>query len=290
LKLAPEGRARMAAAKALGKDGSARAVDALAQALKSDGFWAVRAEAARALGEIRSDAAREALLGAIGTEHPKARRAVVKALGNFRHDAKVAAALEHLLEHGDASYSVEGEAARQVGRLRTPRALELLKRALERESHADVIRVGALDGLAELRAPEGYGPARELTRPGLTDQTRGAAARTLAKLAEVAGQRHDARELLCELAEDRMLRVAVAALDALVELGDDKALSTIRAVADRGLDGRLRRKALEAERELREGTRQSKEVGNLRDELQKLREEVRELRERLDRNGTNAAI
>ena len=78
-----------------------------------------------------------------------------------------------------------------------------------------------------------------------------------------------------------MLRVRVAALEALGELGDRKALGTLRKVAERALDGRVRRKAREVEKELRESTRQNKEVADLRDELQKLREEVRELREKL---------
>ncbi len=281
LKSAPEGRARMAAAKALGKDGSVKALAAVREALLHDGFWAVQAEAARALGEAKGTAARDALLEGLKLPHPKARRAVVKALGNFRGDAKVASAMEALLDRGDDSYFVESESARQTGKLRTPRALELLKRAMERESFTDVIRVGALDGLAELRAPEGYGIAREYTRLGHSEQVRGAACHALAKLAEPARQPDDARELLCELAEDGMLRVSVAALDALGDLGDRKALGTLRRVADRALDGRVRRKAREVEKELRESARQNKEVADLRDELQKLRDEVRELREKV---------
>ncbi|HEX4622160.1 MAG TPA: M1 family metallopeptidase, partial [Myxococcaceae bacterium] len=103
LSKAPEARARGDAAVALGKDGSRRALEALARALLQDRFWAVQAACARALGNVRTPAAKAALLEGLGVSHPKARRAVVAALGLFRKDEEAGKALKKLCEKGDPS-------------------------------------------------------------------------------------------------------------------------------------------------------------------------------------------
>ncbi len=91
----PSAVARIRAAKALGKDGARAAREALAQSLARDPFWAVAAEVAIVLGELRSPAGRDALLANRQHPHPKVRRAVAEALGNYR-DAGVASALLEL--------------------------------------------------------------------------------------------------------------------------------------------------------------------------------------------------
>src|SRR5207245_662145 len=118
-------------------------------------FWSVRAAAAKALGEIRSEAAREALASALGGEpHAKARRAIVRALGEFRGDPAAGAAVEKLATSGDPSYYVEGEAVLALCRVRMPSALEVARAALERPSHGEIIRQLACQGLGELREPD----------------------------------------------------------------------------------------------------------------------------------------
>ena len=77
---------RIDAAKELAKLGTPEAVEALKNSVRNDVFWAVQNEAARALGGIRTTAARDALLSLMKVRHPKARRGVVAALGQFRHD------------------------------------------------------------------------------------------------------------------------------------------------------------------------------------------------------------
>src|SRR6185437_12274499 len=100
------------AALALGRDGSRRAVEALAATLADEGFWATQAAIAQALGMARQPGARRALLDNLGLPHPKARRAVVAALGEYRRDPEVREALARLCQAGDESYFVEAEAAR----------------------------------------------------------------------------------------------------------------------------------------------------------------------------------
>ena len=81
---------RIDAAKELAKLATPEAVDALKDAVLRDKFWGVQFEAARALGGMRSEIARDALLACLKVRHPKARRGVVGALGQFREDDAVA--------------------------------------------------------------------------------------------------------------------------------------------------------------------------------------------------------
>src|SRR6185312_192500 len=78
-------RGRLLAAPSLGKLDDPLSTQALAASLgKEDEFWGVRAEAAAALGSLRSEEAFAALAAHAGTAHAKVRRAVVHALGAFR--------------------------------------------------------------------------------------------------------------------------------------------------------------------------------------------------------------
>ena len=58
-------------------------------------------QAAAALGEVRTDAALDALIEGLGVKHPKTRRSVARALGQFRDSERAASALAALLERGD---------------------------------------------------------------------------------------------------------------------------------------------------------------------------------------------
>ena len=69
-----------------------------------------------------------ALIECTGVSNPKARRAVVTALGEFK-DGAVVKALAPLLEH-DESYFVEAEAARSIARTKQPEAFDLVSGAI----------------------------------------------------------------------------------------------------------------------------------------------------------------
>ncbi len=138
---------RIEAAQELAKDGSRAAVEALVAALGTESFWGVRVEIAKALGEVRGETAKVALLDGLSIEHSRVRRAVVKALSAFKGDAAVADAIWRRFEAGDPSCYVEAEAARTIGRLRGPTAFARAVAALERPSWNDVVRMYALTAL-----------------------------------------------------------------------------------------------------------------------------------------------
>jgi aminopeptidase N len=276
---------RSVAAIALAKRGGPAAEAALIAALEKDKFWAVRGTAALALGTLRTPSARDRLIKRLKTEvHPRARRSIARALGDFVHDATAAAALATIVDKGDASYFVEAEACLALGRTRTARAGELLRKASTRESFTDVIRQHAYRGLAEARDDSALGLLVDGTKWGHPTQGRRAAAGALALLMRGRRDREarDVRERVELLLVDKDFRVQAAAIEALAVMGDAGAIPALRRMIDRELDGRLRRRGKEVIRDLGEGAPLAEDVRRLRDEVGELRSQVGSLRERLE--------
>jgi aminopeptidase N len=266
-------RGRWLAARALAASDDPPTVLALETALlETQEFWGVRAEAARALGQIRSTSSFDVLARAVVTAHPKVRRAVTEALSRFRTTPSVD--LLRKLALRDESYVVEAEAARALGRTKQAAAFDTLVDVIDHPSWADIVSVGALDGLAALRDDRAMPHVVARTRYGHPARTRRAAVLALPKL----GADRKCRETLEDLLDDRdtMLRLDVAR--ALTELADVKARPALRERLEVELDPRVRRRLREALRDLSHDGKRAPEV---RDDLDKLQAEHAELRGRV---------
>ena len=273
---APSARGRMLAAALLGKRDDPTSLRTLETTLANESeFWGVRAEVASALGDVRSAAALSVLAAHANTAHPKVRRAVVRAISRFRS----AKALEVLrpIALSDPSYVVEAEAARSLGGTRQSAAFDVLVDVLDRPAWADVVRVGALDGLAELRDDRAIPHVIAKTRYGVPTRGRRAAILALPKLSTDKKTREHVEDLLDDV--DPYLRVDV--VRALVDFGDVRSRGALERRFDRELDGRVRRRIREALRDL--GAAGKRESERLREALDALRAEHAELRARLGR-------
>jgi aminopeptidase N len=270
---------RIRAAQRLAKHPTEAVIDVLKIACLKDPFWGVQAEAAKALGVVRTSSALKALVASLKIKHPKARRAVVKALGEFR-DEDSARALMGILDEGDASYYVEGEAARSLGKTRSHKAFDVLKKNLRKESFLDVIRIGVFDGFAELKDPEAIPIITEWTRYGKPHWTREGATKALGKLGE---GRPEVIDHLTRLLDDPWFRVRIEACIALGELMEPKTVAALQRLIDKELDNRVKRRAMEAVQKIQAGREASTAFQRLRDDVDKLREENRQLKEQLNR-------
>jgi len=110
--------------------------------------WGLRQEAALGLGRMGGDAALRALVAATADPDRRVRRAVALGLAEARGPRAVAA-LQRLVER-DTAEDVAAVAAAGLTRAGDPDAVAFLKRQLARGSWWNVIRLGALQGLAEL--------------------------------------------------------------------------------------------------------------------------------------------
>ena len=269
-------RLRAAAAQALEKRTDLETIAALGAALaKKSEAWMVRAEAARVLGKIRGDTAFEHLAEAAAQKHPKVRRAVATALGEFQTER--AAALLVKLASKDQSYLVGADAARALGETRQPSALPSLVSVLGDSSWADVKRAGALDGLSSLRDEGAVEHVLERTRYGHSTPTRRAAVTALARLTDT----RKAREHLEDLLDDKDPHFRISVIRALEILADGRSRGALRRQLDRESDGRVARRIREALRTL--GQSPTAEQKRMADEMEQLKRDLGELRVRLSK-------
>jgi aminopeptidase N len=236
----------------------------------------VRAEAARALGKIRSDQAFSSLAAHAGTEHPKVRRAVAAALGSFKTPEAVKA-LEKRAK-SDPSYLVEAESVRALGRTRQLEAFPVIVGLLDRPSWAEVSRAGALDALGALRDERALPEVFKRTQYGFPTRARRAAIGALAQISD--GRK--VREHLEDLLDDKDPHLKIDVVAALQALGDIKSRGALHRAKERELDGRVVRRLREALRDMgdHKGVAERK---RLTDELDTVRTEVSELKARLSK-------
>lgn len=278
-----DGMGRVYAARMLAGKATLKATEALARALQRDDMWYVQAEAAGALGRIHTPRALDALVGATKLDHPRARRGVAKALGEFR-EARAAEALSEMLNL-DESYYVEAEAAQSLGKTRQGRAYDELVRALAKESHNDVIRNHAFNGFVELRDMRALEVLREWTAYGRSQQARYAAIVALGRLAHESSEdkdKTDARDTIEPCLEGDW-RTVMSAITGLRALKDPKAVPALAKLARTTNDSRIKKRAKDAIDAIRAGQGTRHEINELRDEHEELKENYAKLKERLDK-------
>ncbi len=273
LESAPTARGRWLAARSLGRVDDPVTIAALSARLRDEKeLWMVRVECAEALGRIRARESFDALVAARDIAHPKARRAVVAALGRFRTTAAVEALKPKALS--DASYLVEAEAARALGRTRQAAAYDVLLDVMDRPSWANSIAAGAIEGLSALRDDRALPHLFARTRYGHASRVRRSAVVAIPKLATDRRAREHLEDLLDD--DDPILRMDV--VRALSDLGDARSRAALRARAEIDLDARVRRRIREVVRDL--GS-EKKQTEHLKDELEKLTNEHAELKARV---------
>jgi aminopeptidase N len=282
--------ARIRAAEHFGK--SRRDADRrlLADALGHEKFWGVQAEIATALGASGGATSRAVLLQALSLEHPKARRAVVNALGKFKGDDIARDALEGIVRNGDASYYVEADAIRAWAGLRPEGALAKLQPLLERDSHNHVVRAAVLKGIGAQLDPAATDLLLGWTEPGKPRTCRDAALEGLATLA-TSGEWDDATTNrvvkavsgCLDSSEHRSIKTRAAQTLRVLGEAAAPALAALEAIAEHDPNENVRKQAEETIDKIRSGAQPRLELQRLRDELRKLRDQNRKLEDRIER-------
>jgi aminopeptidase N len=177
----------------------------LAESLANDSFYGVREEAAKALGKVKGDIARDALLFGLSGNNAKVRRACATALGNFEHDSKVQDALRGKHSQGDVSYFVESSVLASLSKSLDEPPVDLLIAALEKPSHRETIRLTALQQLAKSSDPAVQAVLLDWTKPGKPPLCRPEACRQLVEFAN--------QNLLPKPATDKIVKHLLELLD-----------------------------------------------------------------------------
>ena len=274
---------RIRAAKALAKDASPAALDALAEALQQEPFWGVRAEIAALLGKNGTDAARAALLAGLSDEHPKARGPIVSALGELPSHPDIIAALMTIATQGDPSLQVEGGAVRALGKLRAPGVIDLALAVAERPSWGAVLTCRALEAMSFTKDPAVLPHILRWTENDKPERARCTAAAALGRLAREVEAVHDAAiDRLIELVKTGGFRIKYTAVSTLGSSGSTRALGTLRSIHEGQSDARVRRGAYEAIQRINKTNKQGGDVGQLRRDVDALVKDNQKLQSRID--------
>ncbi len=273
----PDVVARVRAARALAKDGSRRAFDALAAGIRNDPFWGVAAQIAQALAETHAAPARDILIASSAHAHPKVRRAVAAALGAFTPTAETSTALRALCR--DASYFVVADALASLGKMRAPDAFATLEAHLAVPSWQDTIAGGALRGLAELGDERALAPLLRCVQDDRATWLREAALAAIPRLYATLDRRHVALvDAVVRALDDPLHKIRRVAIVAAGKLVDPAARPVLARIADDAGEGFLQRAAADAVGEIDRAQRVPAEVDRLRRDLDGLRAEIANLR------------
>ena len=207
--------------------GDDEVVAALADALRSDRAWGIRANAADALGQLGGSAASRQLLDALNsTKEPWVRTRIVSALANFKDDPAVVAKL-NVIAGDDSSYRARGAALQALGRLKAPGALATLDAAVAADSPDGFLRNAALRSMGPLGDDKAVPLLLEWSAPGKPIDSRNAAIASLARLQK------DNKEITKQLASylsEPHFPVRMASIFALGTRGDASAIPALEAL------------------------------------------------------------
>jgi aminopeptidase N len=289
----PDPISRIYAAQAIAKKGGLEAVKALGAALKSDAFWGVRVEVAQALATIKLDQAFAALVLGLQDENANVRRTVIEALVKIKTPASYEA-VKAVAIAGDQSYRVEAAALQALGSFAAsalPDApdeaavLAILQQALEtRSGWNEVVRIGAIRGLAQMNTSTAALEALlPYTQIGTPQPLMLAAIRALGGIS--IGQSKPGLETILnclqDLSRQTFFLTQIAVVVALETMETPKAIGLLQSIGQQTMDGRVRRIAEEAIREVQEKVGTEPAVKQLRDELESLKRTNQELQSRL---------
>lgn len=269
---------RVEAARSLKDKSSDAVIDALKDAVLQDRFWGVAAEAAKTLGAIRTDNAYQALKKCVLVRHPKARRAVIKAMGEFKKEETLEL-LRPVLQK-DESYFVESEAATAIGKTKSRLAIPILKKATLTDTFQNVVAQGAIAGLKEFPGEKEIADFLvEKSRYGNYHRVREAATFALGKFADS----HAVVDHLKSLLTDKWFRVRINACRALADAELTKTIPDLLWVAEHDIDARVKRVAEECINIIKDATKKPKEVAQMRDEIDSIKSKNLELLQNVDR-------
>jgi aminopeptidase N len=228
LKNATELGDRADAVTALGKlKGDDEVVAALAEALRNDKAWGIRANSADALGQLGGSAASKQLLEALNTaKEPWVRNRIVSALANFKDEPAIVAKLNSIAGD-DSSYRARAAALQALGRLKAPGALATLDAAVTADSPDGFLRNAALRSMGPLGDDKAVPLLREWSAPGKPIDSRNGAISSLARLQK------DNKEITNQIAgylNEPHFPIRMASIFALGARGDASAVPALEAL------------------------------------------------------------
>ena len=280
LKESIETSSRARAATDLGATKNNAALAPLKEAAMTDTSWIVRARALDALGEVGTGEALASILSLDRPENRRVRRALARALANFK-DERGNKLLEELLL-GDESPYVQCEAAISLAKAQAEGAFQLLKKAMKIESPNSTLTEACLEAAGYIKEEEVRTLIMENLRYGAPSRARIGAMKGI--ISRGYAYEDEVARLKEILLRDKEFRVRYYVADQVApRLAERSMLEELKRSSVSDQDTRVRRRALEVYYELLGTAETISSIAKLGEEVEGLKKENRELRERLSK-------
>jgi aminopeptidase N len=274
LERSEDASSRAEAARDLGVLKSAQAVEALEKAASRQQFWFVNACALKALGEIGTKDALEAILRAGKPSNRRTRRALAEALANF-DDARAGNAVEELLTT-DLSPYVRCEAALSIAKQMGRESLPILKEVMKTKSPNEALAEACLEAIGKSNAEEGWETLREYLAYGKPTRARiGALKGIKARGRLIDGEVPILKGILLSDPEFSVRDYVANKLASAVN--DPRLLDALKKSSETDRDNRVRRGALKAIHALSNEAEGATTMAALREEVERLKAAVKRL-------------
>ena len=149
------------------KKGRRNVENALLESIESDPFWGVRKEAVQGFSRLRSKQHSDKLMKLSEGQDNRVRRAIWRALRNYKKDIDVSIFLQNVVSTDNKYYSVS-DAFRALVVVDTAAARKKVDALLVRDSHQDVIRSSAISYFGSVKNDQNYDRLKELASYGGT--------------------------------------------------------------------------------------------------------------------------
>ncbi len=292
---------RLLAVDALAKKDDKKTIAKLKDALNSDSFYGVRIEASKALREIHTQEAFEAIAASLDQQDARVRQQVVRDLGGF-YRSEALAKLKGIVAR-EKNPEILAVALEGLGRYATDDVREILIKHLRSESYQNRVATAAGRAIRSQDDPTYAEPLMEALRKRSGDWSAWDLAgglRTLASISRHEDDKDKVREFIAGYVNDKRLHVQTGAIRALGELKDPKALPVVETFLGEDEDDPIQRTARTSRDQLRDAKPAPMQLRELRKEVLELKESkakleasVEELEDKLEalskRSTTKAA-
>ena len=274
---------RLQALTQFGKSRDKETVDLVAERLRKDPFFGVRAEAAETLRRIHTDESLQALIDSPTQEDARVRHKVMTEIASF-FDEKAAAFAQKTLA-AEKNPDIRHHAARALGAYPAAENRETLLAALQSDSYEEVVADGAISGLRaradastlEPLIAEVKNEKNQFNSRGLTN-----ALLTIATIGRDLADKDSVYQLLLNYASNPRQTVRLGAIRSLGILRDDRALTVLTNFSSGATDAPETTAANRAIEQIRSARSTGNELQSLRTEVIDLKKQNDELKKSFD--------
>ena len=281
---------RLLAIEGMAKKKDGGTVEKLKKALNEDPFYGVRLAASKALRGIATNPAFEALAKSTKQTDARVRRQVVGDVGSF-YKPEALAVLKEVLAR-EKNPSIRSGAINGLAGHDDAEAGKLISRALASKSFRHQLGFAAVSAIRKQDDPtylSSLQSALENDEKKFTTNGFASGLRALGHLARNEEDKSSVRQFLVDRVGRLNRRVRIAAIDALGQLNDPRAIAVLEKLSVSRKDTPERTAAEKAIEALRSGGKPSddlktlrKEVTDLKKDNEKLNQDLEDLKKRLD--------